>query len=407
MREIEDNHPSGPNWEDIRPSLDAAMHRLSQRDRDAILLRYFEALPFAEVAARINLTENSARMRVERALEKLRSQLEKRGIASTAAALSLMLGDNAVVAAPTGLAASATSASFAGVTASGSATTAALHLLYSMTKLKVVTGLAIIALCVVGTAVVTQQHYRTKLAQAIDTLTHGDQTHVIATLQAENDRLHSEVHRLTMANTSAVSASTAAIAGSRHSANNRLDQLRVLTDLQKRKIVNLSGTMPFITQKGALSSAFIELFALTPEEQSTLQKAVDSARQQMGELAIANSTVSRDNNGGVVIHVKPFAEGVSVDDHLMDAFTETLGPDRNPSFLALGADQVERSLDSFGAEERTIILTPNPSGEKAGYVVQDVVHTPSSTSTTTRDFANLDELRGRYGPILTLVPAGF
>ncbi|MGO8700407.1 MAG: RNA polymerase sigma factor [Limisphaerales bacterium] len=87
-------------WLELRPVLDDVMHELNETDREAVLLRYFERKPLAEVGARLGLSENAARMRVDRALEKLRAKLSKRGITSTAAALAPMLAERAVDAAP-------------------------------------------------------------------------------------------------------------------------------------------------------------------------------------------------------------------------------------------------------------------------------------------------------------------
>ena len=87
-------------WLELRPVLDDVMHELNEADREAVLLRYFERKPMAEIGARLGLSENAARMRVDRALEKLRAKLSKRGITSTAAALAPMLTERAVGAAP-------------------------------------------------------------------------------------------------------------------------------------------------------------------------------------------------------------------------------------------------------------------------------------------------------------------
>ena len=73
MREpIHETAPE-PDWQKIRPVLDEVMHELKETDREAILLRYFENRPFAEIGGQLGLNENAARMRVERALEKLRA----------------------------------------------------------------------------------------------------------------------------------------------------------------------------------------------------------------------------------------------------------------------------------------------------------------------------------------------
>ena len=112
---------SPADWEQLRPVIDAAMDQLKEQDREIMLLRFFQGLSFAEVGAKLNLTENTARMRTERALEKLRFQLGKRGITSTAA-LAGLLTSQSLVAAPASLAASVTTAALATAPAGALAT---------------------------------------------------------------------------------------------------------------------------------------------------------------------------------------------------------------------------------------------------------------------------------------------
>ena len=121
MHELLSNAAPEADGDRLRPVLDAAMRELNERDREAVLLRFFEGRGFAEVGARLNLTENAARMRVDRALDKLRARLSEHGVTSTAAALALALANQAVVAAPAGLAATITGAALTGAAASGGA----------------------------------------------------------------------------------------------------------------------------------------------------------------------------------------------------------------------------------------------------------------------------------------------
>src|SRR6185437_6498274 len=51
----------------------------------------FEGLSLKEVGVALGLTENAARMRVERSLEKLHTRLSRRGIHSTASTLAAVL----------------------------------------------------------------------------------------------------------------------------------------------------------------------------------------------------------------------------------------------------------------------------------------------------------------------------
>ncbi|HMO66284.1 MAG TPA: sigma factor-like helix-turn-helix DNA-binding protein, partial [Verrucomicrobiota bacterium] len=121
-------------------------------DRLAVLLRCFEQRPFAEVGARLGLTENAARMRVDRALDRLRGHLSRRGITSTAAALALTLGGHAVATVPAALTASVTAGALAG--AAGS--TLGILTLMASTKLKA--ALAAAAIVGAGTALIVQHH---------------------------------------------------------------------------------------------------------------------------------------------------------------------------------------------------------------------------------------------------------
>jgi RNA polymerase sigma factor (sigma-70 family) len=129
-----------PEWEKIRPVLDDVMSELNERDRDAIMLRFFDGRPFADVGAQLRLSENSARMRVERALDKLHALLARRGIRSTTAALGAVLAHQATAAiAPAGLAATVTGSALASAPA---AVTPAVSLLQFMSTSKLSTAAA-------------------------------------------------------------------------------------------------------------------------------------------------------------------------------------------------------------------------------------------------------------------------
>ena len=109
MNELTKSEEVTEHWDSLRPVLDEVMHGLGGRDREAVLLRFFEGQPFQAIGARLGLSEDAARKRVERALETLRGALEKRGVTSTAAALAVLLTESGVVAAPAGLGAVVTS----------------------------------------------------------------------------------------------------------------------------------------------------------------------------------------------------------------------------------------------------------------------------------------------------------
>ena len=92
-----------PAWDQARPVLDETIGELEPADRDALMLRYFEKKPLAHVGAALGLSENAARMRVDRATEKLRTRLAVRGITSAASALGASLAQFTVGTAPPNL----------------------------------------------------------------------------------------------------------------------------------------------------------------------------------------------------------------------------------------------------------------------------------------------------------------
>ena len=185
MRETENSGTGVPpvqsanetEWEQLRPALDAAMHELKAADREAVLLRYFENRPFAEVGAKLGLNENAARMRVERALEKLRTVFAQRGVAATAA-LASVISANAVSLAPAGLAATLTTALLV------SAGTGTFTLLKIMTATKLKLGISTLVVAGATTAFVMQHQAQEKL--------HADNTALtqqLAQLQTDNQNL--------------------------------------------------------------------------------------------------------------------------------------------------------------------------------------------------------------------------
>src|SRR6476660_5712055 len=64
------NESNAAAWEQSAPFLDDAMGSLSETDRDAVVLRYFENKTAGEMAAALKLTEAAAHKRISRALEK-------------------------------------------------------------------------------------------------------------------------------------------------------------------------------------------------------------------------------------------------------------------------------------------------------------------------------------------------
>ncbi len=144
--------PDAAPWEQISPLLDDAMSRLGEPDRNAIVLRFFENRTTSDLAATLKLNEVTARKRVSRALEKLRTIFEKRGVVLSAANIAGTISSHSVHAAPAALANSATAVAIAkGAAASLPAVALAKSTLITLTmKTKTMVATAIIGTVLLG-----------------------------------------------------------------------------------------------------------------------------------------------------------------------------------------------------------------------------------------------------------------
>ncbi|MBL9128496.1 MAG: sigma-70 family RNA polymerase sigma factor, partial [Verrucomicrobiales bacterium] len=91
---------SAASWSELAPELDAALDALPDADRQALLLRFFDRRSMRELGEAVGVSEDAAKMRVSRALERLRGLLGARGLACSAAALGAFLDQHSVEAAP-------------------------------------------------------------------------------------------------------------------------------------------------------------------------------------------------------------------------------------------------------------------------------------------------------------------
>jgi RNA polymerase sigma factor (sigma-70 family) len=100
------DHPSHTvEWEELSSVIDDAMTRLAQRDREPLLLRCFQDQSLREVGLALGISEDAAKKRVARGIERLRELLVGRGIVLSAAGLTSAISVNAIHAAPAALSA--------------------------------------------------------------------------------------------------------------------------------------------------------------------------------------------------------------------------------------------------------------------------------------------------------------
>jgi RNA polymerase sigma factor (sigma-70 family) len=179
MNEQQDN--SEANLAQVTPILDEVINQLGAEDRTAILLRFFEQRDLQSIGKAMGSSEDAARMRVNRALEKLHFLLRHRGVNLSVTALGVLLAAKVVTAAPAGLALTISNAALAGAVA-GTGTMFTLLKCMTMTNLKLGLGVMVVAGAV--TTSVIQRQAQAKLRSENESLRQQ-----ITQLQSDNQSL--------------------------------------------------------------------------------------------------------------------------------------------------------------------------------------------------------------------------
>jgi RNA polymerase sigma factor (sigma-70 family) len=181
MRAVDDQADS--HIPQIAPFLDEAINRLAEDDRAAVLLRFFEQQGFDRIGRELGSSEDAARMRVTRALEKLHGLLRGQGVTLSAGALGTALMSGVATGAPAGLA--ATVAGMALATTAGAGVGPTLFGVITMAKLK---AGVVCAVLVAGVATpIALQHQTNTRLQAENQALRQQIVQLDATI-AENER---------------------------------------------------------------------------------------------------------------------------------------------------------------------------------------------------------------------------
>lgn len=163
----------------LRPLLDDALITLKPDEREAIVLRFFAGRTFSEIGAAVKLSEDAARKRVNRALEKLQTVLLRRGVTSSVAVLGSTLTAAGLSSAPTGLALKVAGVALAKAAAPSLAATLS-GLLWPAAASAVLVG---------GTLAIIPLHQANQVAAAEIASLESATRAAIVTLQTENQRL--------------------------------------------------------------------------------------------------------------------------------------------------------------------------------------------------------------------------
>ena len=289
-------------WSQIQPLLHEAMGQLNAGDRDAVLLRCFEGRSLKETGQALGVTEDAARKRVARALDKLRRFFTRQGFTLSVATLASLLAANSVQAAPAGLATaiSATFAANAGSVLTSVATTKALTLAetakraWMLGKIKAAaTAICGVSLVAVGTKQLTE-------------IPIEDTPRTVVNRSRTQPRLTS----IALTNPTRTKVKTTAPKSSKVLTEPTLRKIATpsVTQLPKNvgeRVVAKRRIEPVIAKNPRIAKALVPLPGAVPDIEKTREVPPDSPQQAVAKQLSAREPIpARDDNRSQEMQIK-------------------------------------------------------------------------------------------------------
>jgi RNA polymerase sigma factor (sigma-70 family) len=363
-----------PAFNALVPLLDDALLSLREKDRTALLVRFYEKQSLREVGAALNVGEDAAQKRVQTALEKLSEFFQRRGyktatVAAAAAALQ-----------QTATSTSAATVSVVASTALKAAPPVLVGLSAWLARLATLSKAQVAAVClVVVTAPVlwqwSEQHKAdAELAQARANL---------ATAQSEFSRLQTETEQLRGRS----SRMDTTLADATSSAAQREDRARQFEAWKQRMRGQLLAAdyhwpedSPFVRipkmilpqlevfrpveQPGVIKQEARELMGLTPQEREIAETALQKYFTALDSLMASSryetncatfAHVSRSALASEVFGLPALGDAVKqYSDELLASLRADLGEERWPlmesQLASSGTDTLRRILDLDAGE---------------------------------------------------------
>lgn len=384
-----------PDWSRLAPVLDEALADLAPADRDVLVLRFFAQRSLRDVGLALGLGEDAAQKRVARALERLRRLLERRGIASTAAALAATIGAHATPPVPASLAAAITAAvlpHLGTVTSPGIAAAAwkwwknGSTLRHALIAALVATAPLLVQQVQIATAqsrLFELEGNRARLAD--QTASSGRRLHALdqqwATLQQRQSRLAASLATATAVATERGAAGDAGL----YQWDPESDWVRlpksILTNLPIRRGSTAGAGSPRYTTdpidpSGTPSAAILDVLGLEPEAQQDLARFCqdffqgyerDASRRSRFLTSIPSDVPTAWIQPQPHLHLRltpalAAPDSTALRESFHTGLLQRLGPERTSAFWYQVSEVFPVHCDDFGTVTRLLGLRPSSPG---------------------------------------------
>ncbi len=352
----------------LLPLLDEALLSLREKERTALLLRFYESQSLREVGTALGVTDDTAQKRVSAALEKISVFFQRRGYKTATAAAVAVLFERTAVSASVSTAALVMNTALENAPAVSSAT-AFLSRFMGFTKLQTAAVCAVLAIGPVAWQWHRLERERKTAALAAAQLASNDSE--LNSLQTETGNLRDASARLEKVRSDAAAAvARQAETSEKFEAWKKQLRERLLAAdfrwsddcpfvrIPKSVLPDLNVRRP-ILRPGIISGPTRELLALTPDERTQLEGALERHFSAMDDLIQTHlyetNQTQRLRVPETALDSKIFVlpalgeQAGALDGDLEAAFKDVLGTERwgwvQPLLDQGGTDSLRRSLN--------------------------------------------------------------
>jgi RNA polymerase sigma factor (sigma-70 family) len=368
------------------PLLDEALLSLGEKERTALLLRYFESRSLREVGVSLGVGEDAAQKRVAAALQHVSRFFQRRGFKTATAAATAVALQQTATTAPAALSGIVIHAALQSAPSAVTGLTALLSRLAGFTKTQTA-GLCL----VLAAAPITWQWNQTHAAQnAVSALEHNFESARVnqEEVAVQTERLHAESTRLQAALASAPPQSSErgqAAERALSQLRTRMRNLLTAADYQwpenfpfvrvpKSALREIGSGIPAFGPKGNLAQWIQEVLELTPDRKEAVEFDLANHLGYIDRLAAGRTSETNWSSPDGFFHKSVTvaalgAEAQGAEDQLATNFATMLGPEAaklvmSPLFSQNQWISPERISHAMIGESQEFILAvkPNESG---------------------------------------------
>ena len=346
------------------PLLDEALLSLREKERTALLLRFYESQSLRDVGVSLGVSEDAARKRVGAALDALSDFFQRRGFKTATTAATAAALEHTAAAAPATVATAIAQAAIQAVPPGFAGLAALLSRLASLTKVQTTAFCLLLAAAPAG-----WQWHQAQLASKDATATQltvepartqqENLASEVARLRAESTRLDGALARATEAQVRTQEAARkddalkARLFGLLTAADYHWPEDLDFVRIPKSAVKELKPILA-VDVTGKIRDWGAELLGLTPEEKQRAEAALQAHAQAVSRLAASQAYETNSLPASMAIHWggKPYKS----------IWVPSLGADAQ----SLMAGLLAQVGDALG-EERAQLLLGDAAAGKGGY----------------------------------------